>query len=58
MIVTISCHKGIPIKLKGGGMEFDFKAAGRSRMEQSCVGFLRAYWKHKGDLERAKGGSR
>ncbi len=49
------CHKGIPIRIEGGDIMFDFKAAGRSPAEQTCVGFLRAYWKFRGDLERAKG---
>ncbi len=52
------CHKGIPIRIEGNDIMFDFAAAGRSATEQPCVGFLRIYWKHKADLEGGKGARR
>lgn len=53
-----SCHKGIPIRIEGNDIMLEFGVAGRSAMEQSCVGFLRAYSKHRADREGGKGARR
>lgn len=49
------CHRGIPIKVDEDGIRFDFEAADVDPLHQSCVGFMRIYWKHNGAEARKQG---
>ena len=42
------CHKGVPIKISKGAIEFDFAAVDVQPIHRTCAGFLRVLWAHNG----------
>lgn len=47
-----ACHKGIPMFLRNGTIEFDFVAAGIDPVHQTCAGYLRVLWASNGAAKR------